>query len=128
MDPVFDKDENEIELSAWEEDKKYPLYIQTQSASKGDNHGYRIIKVKNGKAIPQEVVTEVKKYEKVYTDLNAESDLDFRAYSSDGNEITMENSNKSTMFLADESDRRIMYNDTEKSHFEVENNSSSESS
>ncbi|MFA7170003.1 MAG: metallophosphoesterase, partial [Candidatus Paceibacterota bacterium] len=125
---VFNSSDEELNLATWVENKSYPLYLQTQSAGKGDDHGYRIINVKNGKAIPQEAVTGVKKYEKVYTDLNAESDLNFRAYSSDGNEITMENSNKSTMFLAENSDRRIIYDDTEKSHFDVENNNSFESS
>ncbi|MDD3190988.1 MAG: metallophosphoesterase, partial [Candidatus Pacebacteria bacterium] len=129
-DPIFDKDGNEINLYDWTEDMEYPLYIQTQSAGKdGDvSHGYRIVDVQNGQAIPREADTDVTKYEKIYSDLNAENDLEFIAYDSDGNKITADNNGKTTSFISPASEHTIIFEDTDSSRFEIRNNNSEDSS
>ncbi|MDD3123893.1 MAG: metallophosphoesterase [Candidatus Izemoplasmatales bacterium] len=121
---VFNSSDNELVLSNWVGNKTYPLYIQTQSASKNDDYGYRIINVENGKAIPKESVTNVTKYEKVFADIDSKKDLNLLSYDSDGKEIIMENNGKAKMFVADDSNRKIIYDDTEDSKFEVRNNNS----
>lgn len=129
-DLVFNSLGNETVLSDWSENKTYPLYLQTQSASKDDNgqwHGYRLINVQNGKAIPLNPVENVPKYEKVFADLDSKKDLDLLAYDSDGKKITMESDSKATMFVAEDSNssnRKIIYDDIEDSKFEVKNNNS----
>lgn len=128
-----------IYLSGWPglDVKEYPLYVQTQSAGKNDNHGYRVVDVENGRAIPRESETNIPKYEKIYSDLDPKNELEFRAYDSSGKEITMKDNGGSeiiigdkdiyTLFLAGESDRKIVYEDTENSQFEIKNNNSFES-
>jgi len=127
---VFDRDEDEINLSNWTVNKSFPLYLQTQSSGKDNdiNHGYRIINVKNGKAIPQEVETNVTKYEKIYSDLNSDNDLDLVAYDTDGNKITADNNGKTTSFIAPASEHIIILEDTSSSRFEIRNGGSEKSS
>ncbi|MDD4410039.1 MAG: PKD domain-containing protein, partial [Candidatus Pacebacteria bacterium] len=131
---VFDLLGNKIELSDWTKNKNYPLYLQTQSAGKDDNgwgHGYRIIDIKNGKAIPQEPREDITKYEKVYTDLNGNDEMKYESYSSSGEKMTLEDSGDFTLFAADSpggSDRKIIYDDTDYSKFKILNKGASESS
>ncbi|MFA6897753.1 MAG: metallophosphoesterase, partial [Patescibacteria group bacterium] len=121
---VFDSSGNELTLSSWYENKIYPLYTQTQSAGKDDTHGYRVVEVQNGKAIPQDPVKNIPKYEKVFSDLDSKRELDLLVYDSNGKKITMDNSGKATPFFATNSKRIILYDDTEDSNFEVKNNNS----
>lgn len=111
-DFVTDKEGNPLDLSSWIENKTYPLYLQTQSAGKDDNHGYRIIDVENGKAIPQEPKTGVTKYEKIFSDLDSETDLELLSYDGGGT---------ATTFTATDSDRKIIYDYTAQSGFTVKN-------
>jgi len=118
---LSDSSDRNIELSDWLADKAYPLYLQTQSAGKEDDHGYRIVDVQNGKAIPRESKTGVTAYEKVYADLDPETALDFAAYDSDGRKMTVEDAGKATLFIAEDSDKQIIYDDAGASRFEIKN-------
>lgn len=118
---IFDQNKNVINLADWKESKTYPLYLQTQSAGKGDDHGFRVIKVENGKAVPQEAVSGVAKFEKIYSDLDAKVDLNLSAYGSNGERISAESGDGDSAFSAAASDRLIIYDDTEKSKFVIGN-------
>ncbi|MDD3006736.1 MAG: PKD domain-containing protein [Candidatus Pacebacteria bacterium] len=124
---VSDSPDHDFELSDWVSDKTYPLYIQTQSTSKGDDSGYRVVEIKNGKAIPRESKTDITRYEKIYSDLEAGTGMDLRTYDvSNGQEITNEKNQDSTSFFAPATDKIIIYKTTEESQFEVKNSNLSE--
>lgn len=123
---VFDLLGNKQTLSDWTENETHPLYLRTQSAGKNDDHGYRIIDVINGKAIPHESITNVTKYEKVFTDLDAKNELASKIYDGDGNEILAETSGYG-IFATPVSDRSIIYENTESTTLEIINNTLSQS-
>jgi len=123
---VFDLLGNKKTLSDWAENENYPLYLRTQSAGKNDDHGYRIIDIKNGKAIPHESISNVTKYEKVFTDLDAKNELASKIYDGEDNEITAETKGRG-VFTIPVSDRNIIYEDTESTTFEIINKNLSKS-
>lgn len=121
---IFDENGNAIDLSSWNGD--YPLYIQTQSATKDnedteDNHGYRVIDVIGGKAIPREPVEGVTKYSKIISDLDTNNNITVAAYDRLGQRVTIQNPGKKVPFFATASGRTIMYEDTGMSRFTIGN-------
>lgn len=123
--PTFNYLGEVVELSIWEEDKTYPLYIQTQSAGKnsGVEYGHRIINVINGKAVPQESEKGIDQYEKIIVDFNKGDTLDSQILGSDGSEIGT-GYGVAPAFNAPASDRTIFYEDVHDTKFEIKNNSS----
>lgn len=109
------------DLSNWTNDKDYPLFVQTQSATKEDEHGYRMVEVRNGKAIPQEPRRDITKYEKVYTDLDGDESLGYESYTSSGEKMALEAAGDFVVFVADGSGKKVIYEDTAYSRFEIFN-------
>ncbi|MCK5320456.1 DUF2341 domain-containing protein [Candidatus Parcubacteria bacterium] len=62
----------------------YPLFIQTQSATHDGSigHGYRLVDVENGAVNPQDV-SETEEYIKLISQLDIESNHEFRVYNPD---------------------------------------------
>lgn len=123
---TFDANGDLMDLSNW--NGSYPLYIQTQSATKdGDNnmHGYRVVDIIGGKAIPREPVTGVKKYTKILSDLDTNHNITMQPYDSSGRMVRIPdntlNPSKKIPFFAPASKRTIMYEDTGMSRFILTN-------
>jgi 3',5'-cyclic AMP phosphodiesterase CpdA len=119
---VFNENGGSVDLSSWNGD--YPLYIQTQSATKDSNnnmHGYRVIDVIGGKAIPHEPMAGVTKYAKIISDLDTNNNLTVAVYDRSGQRVTIQNPGKTVPFFATTSGRTIMYEDTGMSRFTIGN-------
>jgi 3',5'-cyclic AMP phosphodiesterase CpdA len=119
---VFNENGSSLDLSNWDGD--YPLYIQTQSATKdSDNnmHGYRVVDVIGGRAIPREPVEGVTKYSKIISDLDTDNNLTVAVYDRSGQRVTIENPGKKVPYFAPASARTIMYEDTGISRFTIVN-------
>jgi len=140
LDPVFDKGGQEIALSNWRPDGSwaYPLFIQTQSATKDideeNGYGYRVIKVKDGKSVPQNAVATSKDLKKIISDLDTKGNLDFKVYDSKNYLSTVENDNKlsAPFIIPSDPDKMILYeeekDDELRSVYSIDNLSSSSDS